>query len=121
MKIVGYKFQIICDNGDTCEWYREEHIESPIYTTKEAAESSVVLVKKRMLQDAKKEMTKYIQSQIDCEINNGRDVNKFLCRCQTSLMSEYRRIINEMKQAEIVAIYAKESPTEEYNEFNLAD
>lgn len=121
MKIIGYKFQIICGNGDTCEWYRENHIESPIYTTREAAELSVILVKKKMLQDAKKKTKKYIQSQIDCEISNGRDVNKFLCHCQKSLMSEYRRILNKIKQAEIVAIYAKESPTEEYNEFDLAD
>lgn len=121
MKIIGYKFQIICDNGDTCEWYRENHIESPIYTTKEAAESAVILVKKRMLRDANKEMTKYMQSQIDFEIKNGRDVNKFLINCQKSMMSEYRRIINGMKRAEIVAIYAKDRPTDEYNEFNLAD
>jgi hypothetical protein len=33
--LIGYKLEIIFDNGDSNEWWRETHIESVIYPTEE--------------------------------------------------------------------------------------
>lgn len=117
--IIGYKFKIVGDNGDSCEWYRENHLESPIYTTREAAQKAIVLTKKKMLNNVRFEAHKYIEMQLDCEIRNGRNVNTFFENCQRGKMRRYNEVIKRMRLAEIVPVFGYNEATDEYNEFNL--
>ena len=51
----------------------------------------------------------------------NRNVNKFLCDCQRSLMLEYARVLKMFSLAEIVPVFAYDEPTDEYNKYNIAD
>ena len=118
--IIGYKFEIVSDNGDYCEWHREHHTESPIYTTKEAAVAAIGLVKRARLANAKDRIKKYRDGQYGCEVSQGRSINKFLCECQKSLMSDYREILNEMARAKVIPIVAHDTPTNTYTQWSMA-
>lgn len=120
MKVIGYKFESVSDNGDYNEWYREMHLESPIYTTEDAARRSIELCKRKMLHEAAEAAAKYASSQIMCEIRNGRSTNKFLCEVQKGLMNEYKEILYRMRNVKVVPILAEEEPTDRYNEYNIA-
>lgn len=118
--IIGWKFQIEEDNGDYGEWHRLKHIESPIYTTKDAAKQAIILCKKKMLDNAKVRNKEFISYQIDFELKHQRNVNKFLCDCQRSLMNVYAGILKMMKHAEVVPVYAKTTATEDWIEQEFA-
>ena len=119
--LIGWRYQFVEDNGDNDEWMRIMHLESPIYTTKQVTENAITLCKKRLIADAKKKMTEYISYQIDFEIKHQRNVNKFLCGCQKSLMSRYAEILRKIKRIEIVPVFAETTPTDKFFEYSTAD
>ena len=121
MKIIGYKFELVSGNGDYNEYWREEHIVSPIYTSEEIARTAMNLVKIKMLKKVKSDMNRYIHSQIDCEISNNRNVNVFLCNAQKGLMQDYKEVLKKFSSASIQPIFAYDEPTEEFEKFNIGD
>lgn len=120
-KIIGYKFTIIEDNGESCEWWREYHLESPLYTTPEAAEASIQLVKQKMLKKAKEEATEYFEAQSKFEYKHCSDINEFMCECCRFLYNQQKDILCRMSRTKIVAVYASTEPTDNYKEWNIGD
>lgn len=120
MKTIGYQVLIQKDNGDYNEWARIRTVESPIYTTKEAAEKALRLIKWRMLGEKKAKMQDYIQFQLECEYRHQRDINEFLGRCQLGLMREYKEVLDFIHEATILELQAYDTPTSSYSEYELA-
>lgn len=118
-KIIGYKFTIIEDNGESCEWWREYHLESPLYTTLEAAEASIQLVKQKMLKKAKEETIKYFEDQSKYEYKHCRDINKLMCECCRYLYNQQKEILKRMSFPKIVVVCASTEPTDNYKEWNI--
>lgn len=120
-RIIGYKFTIVEDNGESCEWWREYHLESPLYTTLEAAEASIQLVKQKMLREAKEDNIKYFESQCKYEYKHCRDINKFMCECCRFLYNHQKYILRRLSKAKIVAVCASTEPADTYKEWNVGD
>ena len=120
MKLIGYKIFHEQDNGETCEFYRIFRYESEIFTTKEAAVKSLSLIKKALLDKARKDSNEYINIQYKYEVNNNRSTNEFLCDVRKSLMKNYVRALRLVRKLVIVPVYARESPSQILNEIHLA-
>jgi len=120
MKTIGYQVLIQKDNGDYNEWARIRTVESPIYTTREAAEKALRFIKWRMLGEKKTKTQEYIQFQLECEYSHQRNINEFLSRCQLSLMREYKEVLDFIHEATIVELQAYDTPTSSYSEYEIA-
>ena len=121
MKIIGYKFTVIEDNGDCDEWWRETHLESPIYTSKTLAEEALLLCKRKMLNGVKKDIQEYFACQYRFEVKNGRSINGFFEQCQRSLMRARKEVLTRMSCAEIIPLYAKDTATDEYTVYSIGN
>lgn len=119
MKLIGYKLKYQKHNGDSYEWSRIITYESEIFSTKEAAIESIELVKERMLKEEKEKNFKYLNFQYDCEVENGRDTNEFLCQTRKNLMNNYKRILRIVRDIEIVPVYVRETPSSKLNYYEL--
>ena len=119
MKIIGYQVIIQKDNDDYNEWHRIRTVKSPIYTTKEDAVKALSLIKQRMLKEKKEETLSYIKSQLEYEYKHQRSINDFLGKCQRGLMCEYKEVLDFIRGAEILEVYAFDVPTASYEEYNL--
>lgn len=113
-KIIGFKFTFEEDNGDYCEWHETTRFESPLYTTREAVEESIKLVKQRLLDAAKADMKHHFEMQSECEYSQCRDINKFMCECCKALYNQQKRILHRMSSVKIVAVCAETEPSSEY-------
>ncbi len=120
-KIIGYKFTIVENNGDYGEWWREMHLESPLYTTIEAAEASIQLVKQKLLKAAKDEWTHYFDSQSKYEYKHNRNINDFMCVCYVGLHNQRKEIVKRMSKAKVIAVCASTEPTNNYKEWSIGD
>lgn len=118
--IAGYKFRIVIDNGDTDEWWREHHVESPLYCTRELAEKALLRYKKNELQKAKLDINKYISFQYKFEVGHGRSINKFLGDCQRSLMHSYKGVLEKIRMAEIVSVDVHSDVQDEVDVYDIA-
>ncbi len=121
MKLLGYKLKYQHHNGDSYEWSRIITMESEIFLTKEAAMKSIELIKKRKIEEAREKNSSYISFQYNCEVSQGRSTNNLFCEARELLMKSYKKIFRLMRKFEIVPVYARETPTSELNQYELAD
>lgn len=119
--IIGYKFIIAQSNDDYNEWWRELHIESPIYLNEEDAVKAIQLVKKARIKAVKDDVKKYIDIQLPFEYKHNRSINKFFVQCQLYYMGQCKIVLEEMAKAEIIPVYAETESSTEFVQFNIAD
>lgn len=121
MILIGYKLKYQYHNGDTCEYSRVITWESEIFLTKENAIKSIELIKKKMIENARKEHSSFaFGPQYECEVSFNRSINKFFCDVRRSLMADYKRILSLVRNLEIVPVYARETPTFDIGYYELA-
>lgn len=109
-KVIGYKWEIISDNGLFCENWREEHIESPIYLTEEEAIKAVAKTKNASL--------KQFELQKERRLKESRYTLEEIHGMYTS-MCKWLDSLEE--KISIVPIYAYDEATDEYRQFNIGD
>lgn len=107
-QIIGYKWEIVRDNGLSCEDWREEHIESPIYLTEEEAIKAVIKTKNTSL--------KQFEMQKQRRIKEG---HYSLEEIHKRYVSNCRWLDHMEEMVKIIPIYAYDEATDEYKEFEL--
>lgn len=100
--IAGYIVQKIEDNGDTDEWWRECHLESPIYSSREACIEAIQLVMNSKLKQREIELKE-----------QGRK--------KRYIDFELKEIKERFSNAEITPVLVYDDPTDKYIEFNIGD
>ena len=119
--LIGYKFIIVDSNDDYNEWWREQHIESPIYLNKEDAVKAIQLVKKARIKAVKDDVKKYIDIQLPYEYKHNRNINRFFVQCQRYYMNQCKIVFEEMAKTKIIPVYAETESSAEFVQFNIAD
>ncbi len=119
--LIGYKFIIVDPNDDYNEWWREQHVESPIYLNKEDAVKAIQLVKKARIKAIKDDVKKYIDIQLPYEYKHNRSINRFFVHCQLYYMNQCKIVFEEMAKAKIIPVYAETESSAEFIKFNIAD
>lgn len=119
--IIGYRFVVEQDNGDYNEWWRNKHIESPIYPTEQMAKDALSLVKEKKQKEAIDRVDEWYKYQLPIEKEHGRNINKFNEAYKRCKVDRKREIIKLFINSRIEPVYMYSVPTDTVNEFNIGD
>lgn len=109
-RIIGYKWEIIYDNGCSCEDWREVHYESPIYLTREAAMKAVLLTKENSLKQYEEQKERRI-----------KENNYPIASINSMYINNCKWLDTLEEKVKITPIYAYDEATAEFKFFNIGD
>lgn len=109
-KVIGYRWEIVYDNGCSCEDWREKHIESPIYLTEKEAIRAVAKTKNTSLK------------QLELQKERRLKENKYTLEWIYNMYTSKCKWLDSLEEkVSIVPVYAYDEATDEYKQFNIGD
>lgn len=116
--IIGYRFEIKIDNGDTNEWFRELNIISDIYPTIQMARESYKL----FIANEKDKKNKFIEDYINFQKHFEEDEKAFIERAYESNKEQINMMIMQYnRHRKYVPVYINDTPTANVIKFDIAD
>lgn len=118
--VIGYRFHIKFDNGDTNEWFRETNIVSHVYPTKDVANKAFHLYLEKVERKIHKDSADYFKFQKKFE----KDIKEFRNRCIRERDSEIERMqLLYRSKVSIIPEYLYDDATvdDDIVAFNIAD